>query len=98
MNILVSIVSILILAYVIYMQIKNLSHYWDGNGQMKIRILFIIQVISLIIIALCDLFKFPSTSSIAVLVLAFNALSFYKNWDVAKPLVNILKKIIKPKT
>lgn len=91
MNIYVSIGSLFILITVLILQILNVSKWWDGNGEMKVRVLFIAQIIFLIVIAVCDIFRWPHVSSFAVFVLSFNALAFYRQWPIAVPIVRLLK-------
>jgi hypothetical protein len=91
MNVYVSIGSLFILITVLVLQVMNVAKWWDGNGEMKVRVLFIAQILCLILIAICDLFKWPHVSSFAVFILAFNALAFYRDWPIAIPLVKFLK-------
>lgn len=91
MNVYVSISSLVVLITVLVLQIINVSKWWDGNGEMKVRVLFIAQIFLLIVIAVCDIFRWPHVSSFAVFILAFNALAFYREWPIAVPLVKFLK-------
>lgn len=93
----VSWATVITVIVVLTLQFINLSKWWDGNGQMKTRVLFIVQVACIGFIAFCDVFRLPHLSAIPCLILAVDSLAFYLEWkwDVSTPLFWILKKIKK---
>lgn len=87
--------DLLIYGVVLVLQIKNFKQHQDGNGQEGTRLLFIAQIIVLSAWTISSVVHNNSTAFVCSFILAFNALAFYMGWNVAKPLVRLLKKIRK---
>lgn len=83
--------DLLIYGIVLVLQLKNLYKFQDGNGQEKIRILFLAQVIVLSAWTISSIVYNNGVAFVCSFILAFNALAFYMNWPIAVPLVKFLK-------
>jgi hypothetical protein len=88
-------IDLLIYGTVLVLQIKNLHKYRDGNGQEGTRLLFIAQIIVLSTWTVSSVAYNNSVAFVCSFILAFNALAFYMEWNITKPLVRLLKNISK---
>lgn len=77
-------VTLLVLAHVLFLQIKNLQKYRDGNGQEHTRKLFIAQVLMLGMVTGSCLFQWKPGQAFGLIVLAVNSMAFYYGWDIRK--------------
>ncbi len=88
-------IDLFIYGLVLVLQLKNLHKFRDGNGQEKIRLLFLAQIIILSAWTISSVVYSNEFAMACSFLLAFNALAFYMGWPIANPIVKLLNKFKK---
>jgi hypothetical protein len=81
----VTILTLVVYAYVLIRQGLNWYHRPDGNGQDRVRFNFIVNIVLLVIIGLCIEYKARDLGAFTNFILSMCCAAFYHSFDLRRP-------------